>query len=96
MTRQLLFAAFLTLVATEAAGTAVFLGIFLHRADWRANAVGRHLVAYSVALLALLTLTLVALVAPAPMLAWLILGGHIAFDAVVWQRVALVWRSTRK
>jgi hypothetical protein len=87
---------FMVLVAAEAVGTAAFLALYVRGSDWRATPVGRHLVTYSATLLGLLLLTLVSFLAPGMWLVWPILAGHAAFAAVIWQRVALVWRAQHR
>jgi len=88
--------AFAVLMVVEAIGTATFLVIYMRDMTWRQTAVGRHLAAYSAALLGLLLLTLLAFAVQGAWLTWAILGGHVAFAALIWQRVWLVWIANRR
>jgi len=65
------------------------------RSDWRHTSIGRNLMALPAVLGALLGLWLVArIVGPLPM--WLWLGGIVLLDAVMWWRVAILWRLQRQ
>lgn len=93
--RQVILGVFLALLVTETLGTGTFLAVYLRSSDWSSTPVGRHLVAYSAALLGLLALSLVSFLTQAMWLIWLILAFHVAFDVVIWQRVVLVWRAQK-
>lgn len=93
--KTLLLVVFLTLLTTETVGTGAFLAVYLRSSDWSSTPVGRHLAAYSSALLGLLLLSLMSFLTQAMWLIWLILAFHVAFDVVIWQRVVLVWRAQR-
>jgi len=91
----ILLVVFLALMVVEGVGTAVFLGLYL-RGDWRGSAVGRHLAYYSSALLFLYVAGITSVFVRASWLVVLILAGHAAFAAVIWQRVWLVWQAHRQ
>lgn len=89
----LLMAVFVVLLLTEAVGTATFLAIYLRSSGWNETPVGRHLAAYSGALLGLLVLALVSFFIRSVWMAVPILGAHLAFASLIWQRVVLVYRA---
>jgi hypothetical protein len=87
-----LLVVFAALLFVETVGTATFLVIYL-RPGWPDTPVGRHLAAYSGALLGLLILALASMVVRSVWLAGPILLAHVVFASLIWQRVVLVWRA---
>lgn len=91
----LLLMAFLGLMAVQAVGTAVFLVRHL-RTPWRQTPVSRHLAAYSGALLGLYLVTFLSFFVPGLPMAFVVLGCHVLFAAVIWQRVVLQHRGQHR
>lgn len=87
--------AFLVLVLFQLAGTVAFLVLYV-ASDWRASAVGRHLLFWS-ASAGLLDLTWVLLLlARWPWLMFVLFAAQAAVGLLTWQRVRLVWRAQRQ
>lgn len=93
---QVLLATFAALMVVEATGTGTFLIIYLRDPSWRDTAVGRHLAWYSGALLGLYLTSIASFFIKALWLVLIVLGCHLVFAPVVWQRVRLVWRARRR
>ena len=88
-----LVVAFLAVMAVEALGTAVFLGLYLRSSDWRSSAVGRHLAYYAAALLGLYVSSICSFFIHDTWIVVTVLVLHAVFAVVIWQRVVLVWRA---
>lgn len=58
--------------------------------EWRRSDLGRNLMAKSVIIGGLLALSLIGLLTVVP--TWVWYGGMISLDAVMWWRVAILWR----
>jgi len=91
-----LFAGFVAALVIETAGLALFLVLYLRDSSWHDTAVGRHLAYYTAAFLAAYLLTLTSLFIRQTWLVVAILVSHLGLIAVIWQRVWLVWRATRR
>lgn len=85
---------FLTLVANQLLATTIFVVIYA-RSDWRRNAVGRHLLYWSIAAGVIDLSWILLLVVQWPWLVLVLLGTQAVFGCLTWQRVALVWRAQR-
>jgi hypothetical protein len=88
-----LVALFFALMITEALGTGTFLVVYLRSSAWRDTATGRHLAAYSGALFGLYVVSIVSVFIHDVLMSAIVLGFHAVFDAVIWQRVWLVWQA---
>jgi hypothetical protein len=83
------------LVAAGFLGAVAFVVLYAWLArDWHHTPVGRNLMAMAAVLAGLLGLSLVAFLVRVWPVLWL--GGMASLDAVLWWRVALLWRVQRR
>lgn len=85
---------FLALMVAGAVGTGTCIVVY-RRSDWRSTSVGRHLMFYMSALLALYVISIVSFFVHALWMAAPLLIGHAVFDGLIWQRVYLVVKAQR-
>jgi hypothetical protein len=83
---------FLSLVGAQLVGTVTFVSIY-RRSNWKATAVGRHLMSYSVAAGGIDLSWALLLIVQWPWLVYLLFATQAAFTALIWQRVYLVWQA---
>jgi hypothetical protein len=86
----------LVLLGAEAIGTVVFTVLYYRGSDWRASAIGRHLLLYGIGLSTVYAATFAAMIWPSEWLGLLLIGAHLVFVAAVWQRVYLVTSAQRR
>lgn len=80
------------LLVVGLAGCLTFIGFYSWGSrGWHRTPVGRNLMAMAAVLGGMLALSLAGLAWTPP--AWLFLGGMAFLDAVMWWRVALLWRA---
>lgn len=85
---------YVVLIVTGLLGNVAFVVLYAVRSpEWRHSDLGRNLMAKAVVIGGLLALSLLALLTTVPPWAWY--GGMIALDAIVWWRVAILWRLQR-
>lgn len=84
--------AWVALLVVGLAGCLAFMGVYWWGSrGWHRTPVGRNLMAMAAVLAGMLGLSLLGLAWTLP--AWLFLGGMASLDAVMWWRVALLWRA---
>lgn len=84
-------------VALGAAGALAFAALYLRTHAWYRSPVGQNLMAMALVLAGLLLLVFVVRLIPSEVTRralWL--GGLLSLDAVLWWRVALLWRLQRR
>lgn len=83
------------LVAVGFLGALAFVALYaISSRDWHHSPVGRNLVAMAAVLAGLLGLSLVTYLVDVWPVLWL--GGMASLDAVLWWRVAILWRMQRR
>lgn len=92
----LLTGMFLALLASEAAGAGVFAWVYYRRGEWRASAIGRHLLFYGTTLSLLYLITFGTMLWPNVVLVALLMMAHLVWNAAIWQRVYLVLKAPRQ
>jgi hypothetical protein len=78
-------------------GTAVFLYLYLTRANWRTSALGRHMLYFMAALALVLVIRVIGFFWPG--MAWLAYVRILTYALlvlVIWQRVFLLVRSLKE
>lgn len=80
------------LASVGLAGAVTFIVLYATRSrGWHRSSVGRNLMAMAATLAGLLLLVVVQLAVRPPQFFWL--GGLGTLDAVLWWRVALLWKA---
>lgn len=84
--------AWLVLVGVGLAGALTFVTLYaVGTPGWHRSAIGRNLMALPAVLAGMLAVTLASMLLTLP--DWVWLGGMASLDAVLWWRVALLWKA---
>lgn len=86
---------FLVLVLNQLIAVGTFIGIYGADRSWRATAVGRHVMYWSVTAGVLDLSWLLLLIVQQQWLMYALFAAQAAVGLVTWQRVWLVWKTRR-
>lgn len=85
---------YMMLIVNQVAATGTFIGLY-RRSDWRSSPVGKHLMFFSIAFVAVDVAWLLLLLVQWPWLILVLFATQLALGALAWQRVRLVWQAQR-